>query len=127
MATQPLATFTASAAAELRELRHQMVSELYAVGMSAERIDEVVVMASELVANVLGHTGSAANVTVTAERERLRVGVADDSNSLPVLRPADPLVVGGNGLRIVDVLADDWGTIAHPGDGKEVWFTRRLQ
>jgi len=44
----------------------------------------------------------------------------------PVLRPAEPSAVGGNGLRIVDVLADDWGTIAHPGDGKEVWFTRRL-
>lgn len=127
MATQPLATFTASETASLRDLRHHMVSELAAAGVSADRIDEVVVMASELVANVLGHTESAANVTVTAGPERLRVVVADDSSSLPVLRPVDPLVAGGHGLRIVDVIADEWGTVSHPGDGKEVWFTRRLQ
>lgn len=126
MTDQQLASYTARTAAELRELRHGLVSSLYDAGMAADRIDEVVVMASELVANVLGHTDSAANVTVTAEPEHLRVAVADSSADLPVLRPADPRRLGGNGLRIVDVVADDWGTINHPDNGKEVWFTRRL-
>lgn len=126
MLNQPLASYTAKNPSELRQLRHGLVSSLHEAGISPDRIDEVVVMASELVANVLSHTTSAANVTVTAEPERLRVAVADESSELPVLRPAEPLVVGGNGLRIVDVIADDWGTISHADDGKEVWFTRRL-
>jgi len=119
------AVYTASTLGDIGTVRHDLVSDLLAIGMSAARIDDAVVVASELIANVLVHTTSTASVTVTAEAERLCVGVADDSSEMPDLQPADPARVGGNGLRIVDDFAEAWGATPVPDHGKIVWFTVR--
>jgi hypothetical protein len=34
-------------------------------------------------------------------------------------KPEDP---SGRGLKIVEMLSDDWGVDYHPNDGKTVWF-----
>lgn len=126
MAVEEISTYTASTPTDIRTVRHGLRHQLCALGMSDERIDEAVIITSELVANVLGHTESVALVTVATEAERLRVAVADRSSLLPVLRPVDPARVGGNGLRIVDDFAETWGATAVPDEGKLVWFTVRI-
>ena len=89
--------------------------------LDPDRLEQILVMASELVANVIVHTGSAARLEVRDEGGRIRVEVGDDDPRLPVVQPVDPLRVGGNGLLIVSALAAEWG--ADPdGDGKVVWF-----
>lgn len=82
------------------------------------------VAVSELVTNVLRHTDSPANVSVQVDGQRVRVEVSDGEwESVPVLRPIDPGRVGGNGIRIIDALAERWGCEVQPGQGKRVWFT----
>lgn len=125
MVLEEPALYTASSLGDIGTVRQRLTNDLLAIGMAAYRIDEAVVVASELIANVLVHTDSTASVTVTAEAERLRVGVADDSNEMPDLMPADPSRIGGNGLRIVDDFADTWGATSTPDHGKIVWFTVR--
>lgn len=91
--------------------------------LDASRLSDALVMVTELVANVLTHTASEARIVVQVTDDAVCVFVHDDDeHSQPTMRPVDPTRVGGNGLRIVDSLADTWGTIDHPGDGKSVWF-----
>lgn len=81
-------------------------------------------LTSELLTNAIVHPGSGAPITVSAHvRENaLRVAVTDTDSTLPVVRPTSPGRPGGNGMRIVDALASDWGVDLHPGAGKTVWF-----
>ena len=48
--------------------------------------------------------------------------MTDSGDELPAMQPADPIRIGGLGLRIVDQLAADWGVAPFPG-GKTVWAT----
>jgi anti-sigma regulatory factor (Ser/Thr protein kinase) len=88
-------------------------------------VDDVVLMASELVTNVIMHTGSAPTITVWDEPDVFVVSVQDDDPALPRLEPVDARRPRGNGLRIVDAWSTTWGTDAVPGAGKMVWFTAK--
>lgn len=80
-------------------------------------------LASELAANVVRHVGTSMTVRAILETPNLfRIEVDDRSHELPDLRPANQFAEAWRGLRIVDSLADDWGTRITEG-GKTVWFT----
>jgi anti-sigma regulatory factor (Ser/Thr protein kinase) len=80
-------------------------------------------LATELVTNAVIHVGEDPIVLrVRADAERLRVEVHDRSTAEPVIRRGDDTTVGGRGVRIVDALATEWGTLQEPPDGKSVWF-----
>jgi anti-sigma regulatory factor (Ser/Thr protein kinase) len=86
-----------------------------------------VLLASELAANSVRHSGSAVpgetvTVTVVAWVAGVRVEVTDrKTDSVPVLRRPDDDAEGSRGLRLVDELADRWG-YERSGGRATTWF-----
>jgi hypothetical protein len=76
---------------------------------------------SELVSNAVMHAGEPICLVVNVGA-MLRVEVFDGDNRVDrvVLRQLDKGTLSGRGLRIVNALAESWGTVAHD-DGKTVW------
>lgn len=75
------------------------------------RIDDVVLMASELFTNAVLHGSGGVDVTVALQDGDLRVEVIDDGRGhLPIRAELPtPGTIGGHGLAIVDALAKAWG------------------
>lgn len=92
-------------------------------GLAADSRDLVLLMASELVSNVIIHTDSEPQLAVSDAGTGVRVEVHDDDPRVPQPRAQEPNRVGGNGLLIVSSFSDDWGVDQVPDDGKVVWFT----
>lgn len=78
-------------------------------------------MISEVVTNAVIHGRSAVLVDVAVQDRRLRVEVSDDGDGLPRLPAVDDALPSGRGLRIVGLLASDWG-VRPKSPGKTVWF-----
>ncbi|WP_436849433.1 ATP-binding protein [Streptomyces massasporeus] len=87
--------------------------------------DSAVLMASELVTNVVQHT-RARTLGLRLRRRTgwIRIEVRDPSRALPCLTPAST-DTRGRGLRVVDQLSDRWGVDLLPR-GKTTWFELRL-
>lgn len=97
---------------------------------SAQRIDDLRLLTSEIVTNALRHAGMGSQdslaVGVDISPDRIRVEVADHG---PGFDPDDleaPTAerVGGWGLVLVRQLADHWGVIRN--DPNLVWFELML-
>ncbi|MGI8755288.1 MAG: ATP-binding protein, partial [Acidimicrobiales bacterium] len=69
-------------------------------------LEEILVMASELIANVVLHTEDNPEMAVRADADAIHVAVSDGDPRIPEMAPLAPSRVGGNGLRIVDALSD---------------------
>ena len=83
---------------------------------------DVLLVASELVTNVVLHTKHGGRVRAW-NAEPVRLEVHDTSSRPPVVKDTQP---GGRGLRIIDAICSSWGTTILP-TGKVVWaeFDRR--
>ncbi|CDR09841.1 ATP-binding protein [Streptomyces iranensis] len=83
-------------------------------------------IASELVANSVAHSGSRClRVTVSRPDARwVRVAVIDKSRAQPVQRTANADDESGRGLAIVEAISVRWGTDRLPW-GKRVWADLR--
>ncbi|WP_433467410.1 ATP-binding protein [Spirillospora sp. CA-128828] len=80
------------------------------------------VVVSELVTNVLRHTGSAtATVRVVQVDKGTVVEVFDACDVLPVTAPADLMSEGGRGLAMLGALVKEWDVQPLGGGGKAVW------
>lgn len=90
-----------------------------------EQVDTVVLLASELLGNVLVHTEQAAvlraDIGGAQGRRRLRVEVTDRSDEVPHRRAPGELSSSGRGLVLLDLLAHRWNIRPEP-EGKTVWF-----
>jgi anti-sigma regulatory factor (Ser/Thr protein kinase) len=107
-----------SPAAARRLLHDALESEL-----APQVLDDLDIMVTELVTNAVLNARTPCEVVVTVMGpDRLRVAVHDFDPSPPMPNPVDPMSSGGRGLHIIEALAADWGTDAHPTDGKVVWF-----
>ena len=85
------------------------------------RSDDALTILTELVSNAVRHTTTLVDVTVTVDQYAVLIEVADDGDGQPVLRAVDRYSLdGGRGLRIVDLLANEWGVNPRDGD-KTVW------
>jgi anti-sigma regulatory factor (Ser/Thr protein kinase) len=80
--------------------------------------DDALLMVSELVTNVVRHTGSDPMIVATFDDHRLRIEVHDSDPGAPV--PVAPSADGGFGLSILDNLCDMWGW-EPTHSGKRVW------
>ncbi len=84
------------------------------------RVDDAVLVASELVGNAVPHARTAIQLRLLCVDSRVRVEVNDADPRVPILssRPAD--ATRGRGLALVDALAAAWGVEPRP-EGKVVW------
>lgn len=106
-----------------------------ALGKSCAHTEVALLLASELVANSLEHSGSAVaggvvTVTVAAGEKVVRVEVTDTSgDGVPVLPPvsgaADAEAEGGRGMLLVDTLSARWG-YQRGGGLATTWFELTL-
>ncbi|MFD7861997.1 SpoIIE family protein phosphatase [Streptomyces sp. NPDC057682] len=107
----------AEARAQLKALLHDWARP--------DQVDTAVLLATELLGNVLVHTDQdgAMNASVTGEtgRRRLLVEVMDRGDELPHQRAPGELASSGRGLMLLDILADQWGVRPEP-EGKTAWF-----
>lgn len=85
----------------------------------ATLVDDVSLVATELVTNAVLHARSELEV-VLAVGGRVRLEVHDGSQRVPALRSPSGLVATGRGLRLVELLATEWG-VEPTDDGKVVW------
>jgi anti-sigma regulatory factor (Ser/Thr protein kinase) len=92
----------------------------------ADQVEAAVLLASELLGNVLVHTDQAAAMTATLTgrpgRRTLRVEVTDRGDELPHQRAPGELASSGRGLVLLDLLSDECGVRPEP-EGKTVWFS----
>lgn len=90
--------------------------------IAREWLLEVVQVASELVENVLRHTGSDALLRLEVRPGQLSIAVSDDDPGPPgLLLAADSGLTGGRDLVVVEHLAHAWGHRERPSGGKAVW------
>ena len=78
-------------------------------------------LVSELVANVILHTGTPPTVVVAPDVNRVRIEVHDGSPQLPVRKHYSNMSGTGRGLMLVERMAATWGSDRTAG-GKVVWF-----
>lgn len=98
---------------------HQLAAGAVPPGL---RLDDVVLVASELVTNAVRAGADWVHVTLRTSRRRLDLVIEDDAPGLPVLARADDDAVSGRGLDIVDQLTDAWA-ITPGATGKTVTAT----
>jgi len=96
-------------------------------GSTADVVDAIELMVSELVTNCIRHTDSGFDLTVALSTEQIRVEVTDRGLGEPGMRSPRPSDPTGRGLRIVDMLSTNWGHEKRPGGAKTVWFTLTLE
>jgi len=82
-------------------------------------------MTSELATNCVLHAHTDFELTIERGAE-IRVSVHDMSEGHPTPRSPTPAERTGRGLRIVEAMSHDWGSIPAQS-GKTVWFTLSLR
>jgi two-component sensor histidine kinase len=106
----------AASASAARQVASQTLNEWDLNG--AEEATLLVV--TELTSNGVRHAKTNLTLTLTYDGNRLRVEMSDQNEQLPVPSPASVHTHRGWGLRLINELSSDWGTIINP-DGKTVW------
>jgi anti-sigma regulatory factor (Ser/Thr protein kinase) len=87
---------------------------------AAEVIEDVELIASELVTNAVLAGSTHVGVRLCLDGGVLVLTVDDDAPGVPVVQPGDPTAGHGRGLAIVDQIAARWGVSPTPM-GKGVW------
>lgn len=101
-------------------LARSLVRESLA-GFDNDARDVALLLTSELVTNAVMHASTEVKVTVAVADGVAEVGVTDSSSAVPTMRRSTWRAEGGRGLRLVDLLTQEWGVTPLPG-GKQVWF-----
>ena len=83
--------------------------------------DDVALLVSELVSNVVRHTDFGAVMRLTRAARHLRCSVVDGGGNLPHRRHPSPSDQSGRGLLLVETIASSWGSTTTAGR-TEVWF-----
>jgi anti-sigma regulatory factor (Ser/Thr protein kinase) len=105
-------------------VRHAIADDLAHRKIRSDSVDDVVLVASELVGNAVMHAGAASDselgVDWDVQADAVVVCVRDGSTDIPRQRSTNEDETGGRGLAIVAALAADWG-VRRTGTGKQVW------
>lgn len=80
-------------------------------------VDDVVLVASELVTNVVKHARTPFTVEVQKLDERVRLEVSDGSSVIPAFEDLDESLLG---WRMIQRVAHEWGVRSTDG-GKLIW------
>jgi anti-sigma regulatory factor (Ser/Thr protein kinase) len=105
-------------------VRHSIADDLASRDIDPQCVDDVVLVAGELVGNAVVHAdsrrGHDLDVSWDIQADAVVVRVLDDSPDLPRRRASTERVGGGGGLAIVAAIALDWG-VRRTDKGKLVW------
>jgi anti-sigma regulatory factor (Ser/Thr protein kinase) len=95
--------------------------------MAPEGVDDVLLLVSELVTNVVLHARTTIRVWTHVEPGRVIVAVGDDDpTNPPQWATRGPLAQSGRGMRLVDLLSSSWGVEVRDGS-KVVWFEMKYE
>jgi anti-sigma regulatory factor (Ser/Thr protein kinase) len=88
--------------------------------LSADKLDDVLLVVSELVTNSVLHGHGEIDMRMSSDGKIIAGAVTDEGCGFDWrASPPDPRRIGGNGLHIVGRVAEQWGL----GDGPtSVWF-----
>jgi anti-sigma regulatory factor (Ser/Thr protein kinase) len=93
-------------------------------GASADLVDSVSLLVSELVTNAILHAGTSCQLTVKGpdalDAGVVRIEVSDGDSAVPVPKRYDVDAASGRGLQMVEALSQRYGTV-QDGGGKAVW------
>lgn len=106
-------------------VRRSIAADLTDRSVAPERIDDAVLVASELISNAVMHTAAHnldedLDVAWEIESDSVLIRVVDASPDLPRPRSTNEDDTRGRGLAIVAALALDWG-VRRTASGKQVW------
>ncbi|MFF1907372.1 ATP-binding protein [Kitasatospora sp. NPDC058218] len=109
----------------VRTARHQVRHQLASWGWNGDRVDDLVLITSELVTNAVVHACRGTGEVRLYLQEfagDCRLEVWDPRFDLP-LRDRRPrrFSEGGRGIELVRELAFDFGVVIRRGTGKRVW------
>jgi len=107
--------------ASVPEARRFATSVLH--GASADTLEAVELMVSELATNCIRHTDSGFDLTIIRSGCDIRVEATDGAGGTPTMRSPKPTDPSGRGLKIIDMLSAGWGVDLGTVSGKTVWFT----
>jgi anti-sigma regulatory factor (Ser/Thr protein kinase) len=119
-ATHQVARFEPSGVApsQARTLVRRTVGEL----VPEDLLDTAELLVSELVTNAILHGSGMVIVAVDCEDDTVVLTVSDDEPTPPTLQPERLMALGGRGMRMIELLAGDWGVRPRTdGPGKQVW------
>ncbi|GAA2372935.1 ATP-binding protein [Streptomyces cuspidosporus] len=107
--------------------RRTVAAALRDWGVPDDAIDDIVLMADELVTNAIEHAGGPVWLRLRLHRGRCVIcKVGDGSREAPRLRHSDSDAENGRGLVLVAALADAFGARVTT-TGKVIWFRRRVR
>ncbi|MDQ6851320.1 MAG: ATP-binding protein [Actinomycetota bacterium] len=105
-------------------VRREIAADLDDRGFDPECIEDVALVASELVGNAVKHVtlppDGNVDVTWNIAETHIMLAVSDPSDQPPRIRVATPAETSGRGLAIVESLSAAWGVDRLP-TGKRVW------
>ncbi|MER7625254.1 ATP-binding protein [Streptomyces sp. NPDC126503] len=101
------------------------VQTVHGLEVSADAVDVVQLVVSELVTNVRRHAPGPFLLTLKVHSQAVAVTVWDTEPDLPLPRPADPARVGQHGLEIVMALCRSFAIHREPV-GKRITATVAL-
>jgi anti-sigma regulatory factor (Ser/Thr protein kinase) len=105
-------------------VRRSIADDLANQAIAPDCIEDIVLVASELVGNAVIHTSARAgdelDIWWDIEPDSVVVRVVDYSTDLPRRRSTNETDTRGRGLSIVAALALDWG-VRRTERGKQVW------
>jgi anti-sigma regulatory factor (Ser/Thr protein kinase) len=84
------------------------------------QLEDVLLVVSELVTNVVRHGGPMVGLRVRHRDGAVEVEVTDQASGVPVEAESPPVVPSGRGLAIVSTLCRSWGVVERD-DAKTVW------
>jgi anti-sigma regulatory factor (Ser/Thr protein kinase) len=92
--------------------------------LSADKLDDLLLVVSELVTNSVLHGHGEIDMRVSSDGKIVSGAVTDEGRGFDWhASPRDPRRIGGNGLHIVGRVSEQWGL----GDGAtSVWFEIRV-
>jgi anti-sigma regulatory factor (Ser/Thr protein kinase) len=104
--------------------RHWIVPVLRAHGAPEPAVDLVELLTSEVVTNAVKYGSAETGIllAVSCGDSEVTVSVTDANPAAPVVHRSGPEDLGGRGMELVEMLAQEWGVETH-ADGKTVWFT----
>lgn len=83
----------------------------------ATHLDDVILAASELAANVIRHAKSGFTVRLIDREDIIRIEVSDGSSIIPAI---EDLTESHRGLRLIEAISEYWG-VETTDTGKKVW------